>query len=199
MSKPNSSYPVLENLFNSRVRIKVLKFLFRNYPVNIGIKDLSKRVQESLDIVRKEINALEKMSLIKKVGKVLYAVNPDFEFFKELRELILKSSPAEKSKMIKRITGLGRVKFAVASGILVNSKNPNENIESEVDLFIVGDDVNKAKLNKFLRSLEAEVGKEIRFGVMEKDEFEYRYGMFDRFVRVLLENPHEKLINKLGL
>ena len=34
---------------------------------------------------------------------------------------------------------------------------------------------------------------------MEKDEFEYRYGMFDRFVRVLLEGPHEKLINKLGL
>jgi len=150
-------------------------------------------------VVRKEIKDLGKMGLIKKVDKVLYTVNSDFEFFKELRELILKSSPAEKNKMIRRITGLGRVKLAVASGILINSKNPNDNIESGVDLFIVGDDINKSRLSSFLRSLEAEVGKEIRFGIMEKDEFEYRYGMFDRFVRVLLENPHEKLINKMGL
>ena len=68
MSKPNSSYPVLENLFNSKVRIKVLKFLFRNHPVNVGIKDLSKRVQEPLDLVRKEIKELEKIGLIKKLN-----------------------------------------------------------------------------------------------------------------------------------
>ena len=51
----------------------------------------------------------------------------------------------------------------------------------------------------FLRSLEAEVGREIRLSIMDKEEFEYRYGMFDRFVRVMLEGPHEKIINKLGL
>jgi hypothetical protein len=34
---------------------------------------------------------------------------------------------------------------------------------------------------------------------MEKEEFIYRHGMFDRFVRVLLEGPHEKIINKLGI
>ena len=152
---------------------------------------MAKKIKRHLKIKRKKT--------ISKQDRILYAVDSGFEFFKELKELILKSSPAEKSKMIKRITGLGRVRLAVASGILINGKNPNDNIESEVDLFIVGDDVDKSKLNKFLRSLEAEVGKEIRFGVMEKDEFEYRYGMFDRFVRVLLENPHDKLINKLGL
>ena len=152
---------------------------------------MAKKISRRLKIKRKRT--------VSKQDLILYAVNPEFEFFKELRELILKSSPAEKNKMTRRITGLGRVKLAVASGILVNGKNPNNNIESEVDLFIVGDDINKSRLSSFLRSLEAEVGKEIRFGVMEKDEFEYRYGMFDRFVRVLLENPHEKLINKLGL
>lgn len=141
----------------------------------------------------------KRQRIISKTDRILYVVNPDFEFFKELRELILKSSPAEKDKMIKRISGLGRIKLAVASGIFLSSKNLNDTVESEVDLFIVGDDINKSKLHSFLRSLEAEVGKEIRFGLMEKDEFEYRYSMFDRFVRILLENPHDKLINKLGL
>lgn len=128
-----------------------------------------------------------------------YALNDRFEFFEELRSLILKSSPAEKDRMIRRMSGLGRVKLAVISGIFLNNHNSIDTTESGVDLFIVGDDINRNKLRFFLKSLEAEVGKEIRFGLMDKDEFEYRYGMFDRFVRVLLEGSHEKLINKLGL
>ena len=129
-----------------------------------------------------------------------YMLNSDFEFFNELRTLILKSSPAEKNKMIKKISHLGKVKLAVVSGVFMNNYNENpEAYSTEADLFIVGDEINKKRLRVFLKSLEAEVGKEIKFGLMEKDEFEYRYGMFDRFVRVLLEGPHEKLINKLGL
>ena len=133
------------------------------------------------------------------VDRTYYALNPAFEFFSELRNLILKSSPAEKDKMIKRITGLGRVRLAVISGIFLSDKDSIDTQDSDVDLFIVGDDIDKAKLHNFLKSLEAEVGKEIKFGLMEKEEFEYRFGMFDRFVRVILEGPHEKLINKLGL
>ena len=128
-----------------------------------------------------------------------YELNHGFEFFDELRNLIMKSSPAEKYKMIKKISGLGRVKLAVTSGVLMNNNNSVASLDSDVDLFIVGDNINKTKLRYFLKSLEAEVGKEIRFGLMEKEEFQYRYGMFDRFVRVLLEGPHDKLINKLGL
>lgn len=132
-------------------------------------------------------------------NRIRYALNPDFEFFDELRSLILKSSPAEKHRMIKRISALGRVKLAIISGIFLSNKDSIDKIDSEVDLFIVGDDISKDRLRVFLRSLEVEVGKEIRFGLMDKDEFEYRYGMFDRFVRVLLEGKHEKLINKLDL
>ena len=131
--------------------------------------------------------------------KVQYSLDQEFEFFPELRSLILKSSPAEKYILVKKISALGRIKLAVISGIFMNSNNSIDTTESEVDLFLVGDDIDKAKLRKFLKALEAEVGKELRFGLMEKEEFEYRYGMFDRFVRVLLESPHDKLINKLGL
>jgi len=196
MSKPNVRYPTLEILFNSRPRVKVLKFLFRNYPVNVSVKELSKRTQEPTESIRKEMNDFSKIGLVKVLAGNYHALDNGFEFFDELKDLILKSSPAEKDKMIQRITGLGQVKLAIISGVFLNSRGGGD---SEVDLFIVGDKVKKYKLRKFLRSLEAEVGKEIRFGLMEKKEFEYRHSMFDRFVRVLLDSPHEKLINKLGL
>lgn len=130
-----------------------------------------------------------------------YALNANFEFFQELKILIMKSSPAEKNRLIQRILKLGRIKLALLSGIfLSNTDNGGTASDNSVaDLFIVGDEINKERLRLFLKSLEAEVGREIRLSIMDKEEFEYRYGMFDRFVRVLLESPHEKIINKLGL
>lgn len=134
-----------------------------------------------------------------RTGRATYSLNSAFEFFNELKSLILKSSPAEKTKMIKKLMGLGKVKLAVISGIFINDNNGSDLYDTVADLFVVGDDINKSKLRAFLSSLEAEVGKEIKFTLMDKDEFQYRHGMFDRFIRVLFEGPHEKIINKLGL
>ncbi|OGN05123.1 MAG: hypothetical protein A3B99_00650 [Candidatus Yanofskybacteria bacterium RIFCSPHIGHO2_02_FULL_44_12b] len=66
MSK-NSNPLSLDYLFGSRVRVKVLKFLFRNYPVNFGAKDLADRVSEPREAIRKEIKNLQKIGLVKKI------------------------------------------------------------------------------------------------------------------------------------
>jgi len=155
--------------------------------------------------LKKKIKSIKKKTAKKKGARssggdqLRYALNPEFEFFSELGSLVLKSSPIEKDRMIKRILGLGRIRLAIVSGIFLNDKDSIDTIDTDVDLFIVGDDISKDKLRTFLRALEAEVGKEIRFGLMEKEEFQYRYSMFDRFVRVLLEGPHDKIINKMDL
>jgi len=92
-------------------------------------------------------------------------------------------------------------RFLIDCGLIQGTRtSEKENYDNSVaDLFIVGEDIHKEKLRKFLRALEAEVGREVKLSIMDKEEFDYRYGMFDRFVRVLLEGPHEKIINKLGL
>ena len=152
-------------------------------------------------MLKKKVKKIKKKAPRKAVHKVShvraprYVLNTSYEFYDELRGLILKSSPAEIDRMISRIVGLGKVRLAIISGLFLNESTGGE----IADLFIVGDDINKDKLRLFLKSLEAEVCKEIKFSLMEKDEFLYRFGMFDRFVRVLLEGPHEKIINKLGI
>src|SRR3989344_6334220 len=128
-----------------------------------------------------------------------YSLNPNFEFFAELRGLMLKSSPQEKEKMTQKLSNLGRVRLALISGIFLNDSDTTSQYESPADLFIVGDDIDRKRLRNFLINLEAEVGSEVMLTIMDKEEFTYRYSMFDRFVRVLLEGPHKKIINKLGL
>lgn len=67
MSKSTTHYPVLENVLGSKLRVKILKFLFRNYPANIGTRELAKRVQEPYEMVKKEMKMLEKINLVKLV------------------------------------------------------------------------------------------------------------------------------------
>lgn len=191
------SKDILDTLFGSKIRVKVLKFLFRNYPNDFSISELSARIQETPAATGKEIRLLNEIKLIKKNGP-RFALNPTFEFFQELKGLIMKSSPAEKNRLVQRVSKLGRIKLTLLSGIFLSQEGTAYD-NSVVDLFIVGDDISKERLRSFLKSLEAEVGREIRLSIMDKEEFEYRYGMFDRFVRVMLEGPHEKIINKLGL
>ena len=200
------SKSILDNLFGSRVRVKLLKLFYRQHPTTFSISELVIRVQEPAFIVRRELTVLQDVGMVKrfKIGIGLardrerYGLYPEFDFFGELRDLVLKPSPVETDRLIKRINTLGRIKLAVVAGIFV-AQPDDLTYEAPVDLFLVGDDIEKARVSKFLKSLESEVGAEIRFGTMERDEFKYRYEMFDRFLRVLLEGPHRKIINKLDV
>lgn len=201
------SKPILDNLLGSRVRVKLLKLLFRQYPSTFPMSELVLRIQEPAFIARRELKALQDIGLVacrklttpKKTDREQFGLNPDFDFFAELGQLMLKASPTEQKRMAKRIAGLGRIKLAVISGIFLANQQEQTTFDAPADLFLVGDDIDRKKLSAFLRSLEAEMGGEVRFAIMEKEQFTYRYDMFDRFIRVLLEGPHVKLIDRLEM
>ncbi|OGZ58469.1 MAG: hypothetical protein A3B96_04000 [Candidatus Spechtbacteria bacterium RIFCSPHIGHO2_02_FULL_43_15b] len=162
-------------------------------------KKEEKIIVREVRVVKKEKNKKPKISIVKRrrkkeVIEKVYFINPHFVFFNELRDLVLKSSPASKSRILSRSKGLGRVKMLVLSGIFLRVDRQL----SRTDLLMVADDVSEKRFQKFLRHLEAEVGCEIQFSLMSSDEFYYRHKMLDRFLRDILERPHEVLINKLG-
>jgi len=166
------------------------------------MSDIIRKTQSSKGVTIRQVKGLESINFLKlkKVkanskkqieGGLYYAVNPKFDFYYELQSLILKSSPTSKDKILAKILKLGRIKMALISGVFLNTEN------SRVDLFLVGDDINERKLKKFLGDMEAEVGREIAYAALTSKEFDYRFHMFDRFVRDILEKPHEKMINKV--
>ena len=57
---------VLETLFNSRARVRLLRFLFRNYPQSFTAKELTHRLQEDAGVVKREIAKLQQISLLVK-------------------------------------------------------------------------------------------------------------------------------------
>lgn len=193
---------ILEHLFESPVKLKLLKLFLRNPQKHFLLVDIVKKTQANKRIVRRQLRGLETIGLLqqKKVkgnrkkqikGGLYFSVNLNFDFYNELQILILKSSPTSKEKMLKKILRLGRIKMALIAGVFLNADN------YRVDLFIVGDSISHKRLMNFLAEMESEVGKEIEYAAMDTKEFDYRYHMFDRFVRDILEKPHEKLVNKI--
>jgi len=123
----------------------------------------------------------------------VYGANQAFEFFKELRELILRQVPEARHKLIGKLRKVGKVKLAIASGAFINNEG------SRVDLFIVGDNVSRRKIESMLAHWEANAGRPLTYTLMTPEEFRYRLDMFDRFTRDVLESPHDKLINALNI
>lgn len=185
---------ILEQLFESPSKVKLLKLFLRNQKSKFIASDACSRAQIDSRIGRNALDRLRKAGVLKCYGKT-YFINPSFMFFEELRSLVLKSSPASKSRILKRIKGLGRIKLVVLSGIFMR---PDREL-SRTDLLVVGDDVSQKRFDNFLKQLEAEVGCEIQYSLLNSEEFNYRRKMLDRFLRDVLERPNEVLVNKLGV
>lgn len=193
---------ILEQLFESPVKLRLLKLFLRNPQKQFLLAEVVKKTQSRKREVKKQIRSLKSIGLLqqKKIrgnrkkqikAGTYFSVDPNFDFYNELQILILKSSPTSKEKMLKKILRLGRMKMALIAGVFLNTEN------SRVDLFLVGDNISHRKLMNFLAEMESEVGKEIEYAAMNSKEFDYRFHMFDRFVRDILEKPHEKLVNKI--
>jgi predicted transcriptional regulator with HTH domain len=60
------SKPTLDNLFGSKVRVKILKFMYRNYPADFTLREITQRVQETYDDTKKELGLLKELRIIKK-------------------------------------------------------------------------------------------------------------------------------------
>lgn len=120
-------------------------------------------------------------------------LNPLFPFFGALKGLVLDTSPVSREEILKKIKKLGRVQLIVLSGVFLKEN------ESRVDILIVGDAIKRGALERMLHGIEAEVGKELNYALFETKEFMYRLGMYDKFVRDILDYPHEKILNKLDI
>lgn len=202
---------ILEKLFESVSKARILRLFMRNPEDRFPFGEIVSRSQIRARVARTELRKFIHLGLIysgfdrlelkekRKVGTRIkkipvYYANKEFIAFRELRDLVTRASVAPRKKLFRQLNGIGKVKLAVLSGIFITN---GEN--ARIDLLLVGDNINRRKLSTFMANTESELGKPIRHTVMDMEEFKYRTDMYDRFLRDILEYPHEKLINRLNI
>lgn len=185
---------VLESLFGSKAKTRILRFFLLNSEKEFTAQDVAKKNMLAVASVRKEINDLKKIKFLvekNKKGSKYYVLDQGFCFYSELKSLFAKSTASPESKSLSKLKNIGDVKLALVSGIFLNYP------KSKVDMVLVANNVSRGKLKSVMNSLEAEIGKEVSFVLMNSDEFKYRLDMLDRFLLDFVEGAHLELIDKI--
>jgi hypothetical protein len=154
---------MLEHIFGSKVRVKLLKlFLSQEDDKDYYVRELSRVLGTHLNSIRRELDNLEKVGLvgsIEKDKKKYYSVNHDFILLPELKALLLKSHELNEQKLISNIEKTGSIDLLVLSGLFIGKS------DSSVDIFIVGK-VQKPKIEKLLKLHFNESGKDLKYTIM---------------------------------
>lgn len=189
------SVALFEALFGSRPRARLIRFFTMNPEVEFSVTDISDKTFLSRSDVLREVRRLAKMKFVtekSRQGKKVYISNTDFPFYLEMKTLVSKLNVNAQSQVFRKLKTVGEVKLILISGLFLNYP------KAKVDMVLVVNNINRAKLHQAISYLEAEVGKEIRFVLMNSEELHYRLNMLDRFFIEFLEGPYEEVINKVA-
>lgn len=203
---------ILEKLFGSAAKVKIIKLFLMNPGVTYDAKDASERAKVSLTSARTEINNLEKIGFLKShfytkdikkqknrsiinVKKRTYGwtLETKFPYVSAMESFLSDINPFKHKDIIDKVSRAGKIQLLIISGIFIKYE------DARADLLIVGDNLKIGQLENIIRTIESEIGKEIRYVVFETNEFKYRHSLFDKLIRDILDFPHEKIINKLNL
>ncbi|MDB5259229.1 MAG: seg, partial [Candidatus Taylorbacteria bacterium] len=132
-------------------------------------------------------------TVMKKMHGLAYSLNTRFAHLDPLKALLTISSISPDESLAKRFASIGRLKLLIAAGVFI------QNWDSRVDLLIVGDELSLPRIESAIKSIEAEIGKEIVYSAFETQDFEYRLGIHDRLVRDILDYPHTTLVDRMGI
>ncbi|MFH1720077.1 MAG: hypothetical protein ABH856_00495 [Patescibacteria group bacterium] len=177
---------MLKKLFTSNTRVKLLTLFLLDPEKEYFIRELTRRLDEQINSIRRELDNLKKIGLLKsrtKDRKKYYVVNKNFIAFNELKSIIVKAL-SSREHVAGRITKMGKVEFLVLSGVFVDKS-------SAVDLLLVGD-VNREQLETYLNK-ECETRRPVKFSVLSKDDFLYRLKCKDKFLHDII-NDAENII-----
>jgi hypothetical protein len=180
---------MLKRLFTSKVRVKLLTLFLLNPEEDYFIRELTRKLDEQINSVRRELDNLKKMGLLtskSKNRKKYYTVNKSFILYPDLKNIVTKASFAHED-LVSDIAKTGKIDLLVLSGVFLNK-------ESECDILVVGE-IDKEAL---LSLIEKKVDKMVKFTALEREDFIYRVKYNDRFISSLLNDPENIIpINKL--
>src|ERR1035437_6010543 len=202
----------LINLLGSVAKVKVIKLFFFNPDTAYDLDQIADSTEEAKTNARKAVALMQKMKLVRrksfykivtrKTGKKKkqvrvktygFALDQSFKQLAPLRGFLVSMNHLGPKDIITKLNRTGNIKLIITAGVF--SQDP----ESRVDLLVVGDHIKRGMVDSAVRTIEAEIGQELRYAVFETPDFQYRLGLYDKLIHDILDFPHQKIVNKLGL
>jgi hypothetical protein len=186
----------LETLFGSKHFVRILKLFIQNPESVFTQAEIGEKVKGKIDVIAKPLFQLSKVKFIiskNTKGAKKYQLNQRFLYLPEIKKLVLKEVPMADNAVSSTLKRIPEIKFAAVGGVLIGNQ------KGSVDLLAVSDKLNKSRFKKIVENLEAEIGQEVNFTLMDSKEFLYRFDLYDKFIMAMLEEPNMVIVNKLRM
>ena len=197
---------MLEHLFGSKTRLKVLRLFFRHPERPFYVREISRELGVQVNAIRRELELLVQADLIKEsavsardksaAGSTLrkyYSLNTGSLLYPEIQALLIKGQLLGEQKFIKELTDrAGELKLFVLTGQFTGD------LGSESDLLLVGN-LKERSIAKLIADYEKEFCFEIRYTTMTEKEFLDRRHVMDKFLFSLFEAKHHKVVDKFNV
>lgn len=198
---------MLEHLFGSKTRLKLLKIFFRQPEVSFFVRELSRMLDVQINAIRRELDLLLKSGLIKesidglsldegKAGSSLrkyYKLNTESILYPELQALLIKARVLGEEKFSQDLIHKGGdIKLLLLTGQFTGDKR------APSDILIVGN-TKPRSIDKLISDYEKDFGFEIRYTTMDEKEFAERRHIMDKFFYAMFEAENIKVVNEFNL
>ncbi len=196
----------LSKIFGSAERLRLLRFLLRDTSKEYTFSDIEEKTKIKSILLRKELSILFSVELLNKnktkvytfsngvsalKEAVVYKINNKFKYLESLSTLVLDYTSIDREVLLSRLKGFSRIKFLLLSGIFTGDE------KSRLDILYVGEQIKNKEIEKAFNNISIELGRDIKYVIMDIEEFIYRKKMFDSFLMDVLEGKTEILIDKL--
>lgn len=187
---------MLEQLFGSSTRVRLLRLFFHSKQEAFFVRELTRKIGAQINAVRNELDNLSESGLLKIVKSAeqeespgngrsaqqrkYYALNPDALIYPELKALFLKSRVLLERDFLDRLMRAGSISYLALMGFFVAEEG------APIDIMVVGK-VSNEKVAHVVRNFERDVGRELNFTVMTPQEYRYRREITDRFLFTILD------------
>lgn len=184
---------MIEKLFSSKARVEVLKLLVFNPGESFYQRQIAQLTRQPIRAIQREVDKLCAIGLVEaesEGNRIYYKANIKCPILQDLKNIIFKSigiAEALKSALKKPAS----IDIAFIYGSYAKG---NENLTSDVDLFVVGSITLKG-LSVLLSGVKRELGREINYAVFPAREFVRRLIKKDHFLNAILR---EKKIFIIG-
>ncbi len=192
---------ILAKLLGSQARVKIMRLFLLNGGTVFELEEVASRSRVAKQIARKEINSLSSIGFIKQKSLIregsrgskkrvsAWNLNIQFQYIEAMEDLLVDPNFLLEEDMTGRFRQIGKIKLMIVSGVFIGDH------KSRADMLLVGDKLKKNVLHQIVKAMEAEIGKELDYVVLDTEEFKYRMDMYDKLVCDIIDLPHLKLID----
>jgi len=202
----------LTAFLGNKNRARIVRIFVLSPLETFTVDNAAKRADVPLDSAVKEIRDLEEIGVLKK-GRVTITLannsrrvirakqqkkntwlfNQDFKYARPLSSFVHEIDPVRHREITEALKHSGKVVVIILSGSFMGDPT------RPVDIIVAGDPLNESRLERAIRALEPQFGREIRYAAFSTPEFRYRLTIQDRLLRDTLDYPHLVLLDKVQL